>query len=48
VRADDIGDFQSKADSWISRAKDTYRVDCEGMSKIWEACGQYDETQEAD
>src|SRR5579864_2076217 len=47
--ADDIGDLQSKADAWISKSKEVYRLDCDDMKQIWGAyCSQYDVTQERD
>src|SRR5258707_5424474 len=49
LRADDIGDLQSKADAWISKSKEIYRLDCDDMKQIWGAyCSEYDVTQERD
>lgn len=49
LRADDISDLQSKADAWISKCKEIYRLDCDDMKQIWEAyCSTYDVTQERD
>ena len=49
LHADDIGDLQSKADAWISKSKEAYRLDCDDMKQIWDAyCSKYDVTQERD
>ncbi len=49
LRADDIGDLQSKADAWISKSKEIYRLDCDDMKQIWSAyCSEYDVTLERD
>lgn len=46
---DDIGALQTKADAWIAKSKEVYRLDCDDMKQIWEAyCKQYDVTQERD
>src|SRR5579864_4519547 len=46
---DDIGALQTKADAWIAKSKEVYRLDCDDMRQIWEAyCKQYDVTQERD
>lgn len=49
LRADDIGDLQSKADDWVSKSKEVYHLDCDDMKQIWGAyCSEYDVTQERD
>ncbi len=49
LRADDIGDLQSKTDAWISKSKEIYRLDCDDMKQIWGAyCSEYDVTMERD
>jgi len=48
LRADDIGDLQSKADAWISKSKEIYRLDCDDMRQIRDAyCSQNDVTEES-
>src|SRR5260370_375215 len=49
LRADDIGDLQSKTDAWISKSKEIYRLVCDDMKHIWRAYGgEYAVTLERD
>jgi hypothetical protein len=49
LAGDAIGDLQSRADAWISKSKEVYRLDCDDMKQIWVAyCCEYEVTKERD
>jgi hypothetical protein len=49
LHAQDISEVQSRADAWIARSKETYRLDCNDMQQIWAAyCSEGDVTVERD